>query len=195
MIRHGMVVRHPAARWAVEFVFWLLLVGLIGFVFTGCSAMKSLGRHGATGGAAAAGAGVGLLVGPIGAIVGAGIASASWAAIAEAGSLSDGDTMSREQFEQELERWRGKADTAAMTAYWASQATDDAEARAERAQAGTRWYYKLMWWAIGLGALYFVIRNRAYLFAFGPGYVRKLWHMLVGGKSPTPPVRIEEVNP
>lgn len=156
-----------------------LLVPLMG----GCSALKPLARHGTTGAVAAGGAAIGLLIGPVGAIVSAGIVSMAWVAIAEAGSLSDGDTMSREQLDLELDRWRNKASSADTAAFWADQRAKDAANRAADATAGMTWYSKLIWWISAGVAIWFAWRNRAHILDFGPGYWKRIWHALVGSSK------------
>lgn len=37
MIQSNMVVSHPAFLWAAKFVFWLCVIGLVGFALIGCS--------------------------------------------------------------------------------------------------------------------------------------------------------------
>lgn len=158
----------------------VLVLPLLG----GCSTVKALARHGTTGLVGAGGAAVGLLAsGPVGAIVGAGLLAASWAAIAESGSLSSGDTISKEALEAELERWRGKASTAETQAFWAEQRAKDAADRAANAAAGMTWYSKLIWWICGAGAIWFGWRNRAHILDLGPGYWKRIWHALVGSSK------------
>lgn len=136
---------------------FLIVAALLTFAMS-CGSLKKAAY---TGGGAAAGAGLGLLGGPVGAVGGAAIGAVAGGAMADSDAFGSGEIVGEEALRKELERWRWRALAAESVADW-------------------RW--TLLKIAGAAFSAYFAWRNREHLLAFGPGYWRRLAHAMLGVK-------------
>lgn len=131
-----------------------LVAGLLGFALSCSSLWGSIGA--AAGGAAGA-----VVGGPLGAAAGAAAGGLAGSALGENSDLRDGTLVGEDALRKELLRWKGEA--------LAAKAKVDYLERA-------KWLVVLA--VLGLWAF----RNREHLFNFGPGWLGRVLHAIVGGK-------------
>lgn len=162
---------------------------LVAMAISSCGSLwPTVRKHAGVGGSAAGGALLGSSLGPVGTMVGAGVGAIVWGLTVETSELRDGDVVGEEALRKEIVRWKGEA------------AANEAEALAARAranEAGGRadWFSTWLWRAIWSAVGYFVVRNRAHLLAFGPGYLRRLAHALIGWPLPEAPTAAPTAAP
>ena len=135
-----------------------------------CTTVK---RVAVSGGPPAIAAGIGALGGPVVAAVAAGVTAVVVVSLADNADLRSGETMSEEQVDKELARWRGRAYAA------------EAEARSlvEDVEHEKGWWKAWAWRAFWALLAYLGFRNRAHLLTFGPGYLTRLRKALLGSSK------------
>lgn len=158
----------------------LVLITMLG----GCS---SLVKQGYVGAGAAGGAALGAAVGgPIGAAVGGAAGAVMVGATAEADELRNGTVTGEGAKDLEFKRWKELALALGRKVDELETAVSVTRTVADAVADESSWKSTLMKWGSILASLYFAWRNRAHLLAFGPGYLSRLWHALVGGPVAAP---------
>lgn len=160
-------------------IFWPTVALLIAFAVS-CTTVK---RVAVSGGPPAIAAGVGALAGPAVAALAAGVTAVVVVALADNADLRSGETMSEEQIDKELARWRGRA-------YEAEAKARDLDANVgylhERVANEKEWWKTWALRVFWLGLALFAWRNREHIFKLGPGYLARFAHSFFG---PAPKLR------